>query len=264
MERRRTAILTRRFMAGGMNGDYGVLSGSNTPYPTFYAEKLLQYFARPGDSVLNGTSDIAFAFRLCRTSHQWRSHVARHQQGHDHEPYCANRADQLCALHECHDSILRHPAGSGGGKQCRGFTAGHRDDEFFNRRCELRLYVSALVVDAFHVDPGIFDAVRVGRPAWTGTASPSRSARHTLCHSKFAGFDDMEPGLDQQTRGEHFKYHPPGPNGFPVSILPRFLAALSLGRKNGADGGGRTHTLLRVPDFESGASANSATSATVR
>ena len=39
------------------NGDYGILSGSNTPYPTFYAEKLLQYFARPADSVLNGTSD---------------------------------------------------------------------------------------------------------------------------------------------------------------------------------------------------------------
>src|SRR5713226_7235942 len=30
---------------------------------------------------------------------------------------------------------------------------------------------------------------------------------------------------------------------------------------HGADGGGRTHTLLRVPDFESSASANSATSA---
>jgi hypothetical protein len=34
--------------------------------------------------------------------------------------------------------------------------------------------------------------------------------------------------------------------------------------RHGADGGGRTHTLSRVPDFESGASANSATSATVR
>ena len=33
--------------------------------------------------------------------------------------------------------------------------------------------------------------------------------------------------------------------------------------EGGADGGGRTHTLSRVPDFESGASANSATSATV-
>ena len=33
---------------------------------------------------------------------------------------------------------------------------------------------------------------------------------------------------------------------------------------NGADGGGRTHTLSRVPDFESGASASSATSATMR
>ena len=34
-------------------------------------------------------------------------------------------------------------------------------------------------------------------------------------------------------------------------------------RDNGADGGGRTHTPLRVPDFESSASANSATSALV-
>ena len=32
--------------------------------------------------------------------------------------------------------------------------------------------------------------------------------------------------------------------------------------EDGADGGGRTHTLVRVPDFESSASANSATSAT--
>ncbi len=32
--------------------------------------------------------------------------------------------------------------------------------------------------------------------------------------------------------------------------------------KFGADGGGRTHTLVRVPAFESSASANSATSAT--
>ncbi len=52
------------------NGDYGVLSGSNTPYPTFYAEKLLQYFARPGDSVLNGTSDnlLLSAYAVHRTN----------------------------------------------------------------------------------------------------------------------------------------------------------------------------------------------------
>jgi alpha-L-arabinofuranosidase len=39
------------------NGDYGVLNGADVPYPTFYAGKLLQYFARPGDAVLGGTSD---------------------------------------------------------------------------------------------------------------------------------------------------------------------------------------------------------------
>jgi hypothetical protein len=51
-------------------GDYGILSGSNLPYPTFYAEKLLQSFARPGDSVLNGTSDnlLLSAYAVHRTN----------------------------------------------------------------------------------------------------------------------------------------------------------------------------------------------------
>jgi hypothetical protein len=52
------------------NGDYGILNGSNVPYPTFYSEKLLQYFARPGDSVLNGTSDnlLLSAYAVHRTN----------------------------------------------------------------------------------------------------------------------------------------------------------------------------------------------------
>ena len=53
-----------------MNGDYGILNGSNVPYPTFYAEKLLQSFARPGDTVLNGTSDnlLLSAYATRRTN----------------------------------------------------------------------------------------------------------------------------------------------------------------------------------------------------
>lgn len=38
-------------------GDYGVLNGANLPYPTYYAAKLLQHFARPGDVVLGSGSD---------------------------------------------------------------------------------------------------------------------------------------------------------------------------------------------------------------
>src|SRR5262249_40876782 len=41
----------------------------------------------------------------------------------------------------------------------------------------------------------------------------------------------------------------------------KIRAVYSCGSKNGADGGGRTHPLSRVLDFESSASANSATSA---
>ena len=41
----------------------------------------------------------------------------------------------------------------------------------------------------------------------------------------------------------------------------KYLSLIRIVADQSADGGGRTHTLLPVPDFESGASANSATSA---
>ena len=41
------------------NGDLGIIGNANTRYPTFYAFKLMQSFARPGDTVLNATSDYA-------------------------------------------------------------------------------------------------------------------------------------------------------------------------------------------------------------
>src|SRR6266542_2945752 len=47
---------------------------------------------------------------------------------------------------------------------------------------------------------------------------------------------------------------------FRGQVMARVTCALPLDAV-GADGGGRTHTLLRVPDFESSASASSATSA---
>jgi alpha-N-arabinofuranosidase len=39
------------------NGDIGMIGGASTYYPPFYAFKLMQYFAAPGDTVLNATSD---------------------------------------------------------------------------------------------------------------------------------------------------------------------------------------------------------------
>jgi hypothetical protein len=38
-------------------GDEGMIDGVSGRYPTFYAEKLLQYFVRPSDTVLGATSD---------------------------------------------------------------------------------------------------------------------------------------------------------------------------------------------------------------
>jgi hypothetical protein len=39
------------------SGDLGMIQGTSTPYPTFYAAKLMQSLVRPGDTVLNATSD---------------------------------------------------------------------------------------------------------------------------------------------------------------------------------------------------------------
>src|SRR5450756_2939522 len=47
-----------------------------------------------------------------------------------------------------------------------------------------------------------------------------------------------------------------------LAIRPKTFAPALQRAKVGADGGGRTHTPFRIPDFESSASANSATSAT--
>lgn len=41
------------------NGDLGIMVGPNTRYPTFYAMKLMQYFAQPGDTILNALSGDA-------------------------------------------------------------------------------------------------------------------------------------------------------------------------------------------------------------
>ena len=38
-------------------GDLGIIGNANTRYPTFFTFKLMQYFARPGDNVLNATTD---------------------------------------------------------------------------------------------------------------------------------------------------------------------------------------------------------------
>jgi len=38
-------------------GDLGMISGLTTRHPTFYTAKLMQHFARPGDTVLSASSD---------------------------------------------------------------------------------------------------------------------------------------------------------------------------------------------------------------
>ncbi len=41
-------------------GDLGMINGLNTRHPTFYAAKLMQYFARPGEKILSATSDYTW------------------------------------------------------------------------------------------------------------------------------------------------------------------------------------------------------------
>ncbi|MEO6006108.1 MAG: fibronectin type III domain-containing protein [Opitutus sp.] len=51
-------------------GDYGILSGANDPYPTYYIMKLLSRFARGGDQVVKTTSDdsLVSAFGVRRAN----------------------------------------------------------------------------------------------------------------------------------------------------------------------------------------------------
>jgi len=41
-------------------GDLGMVNGVSTRHPTFYAAKLMQWFARPGEKILNVTSDYTW------------------------------------------------------------------------------------------------------------------------------------------------------------------------------------------------------------
>ncbi len=41
-------------------GDLGMVNGLNTRHPTFYAAKLMKWFARPGDKILSATSDYSW------------------------------------------------------------------------------------------------------------------------------------------------------------------------------------------------------------
>jgi hypothetical protein len=40
-------------------GDLGMVGGASTLYPPYYATKLMQYFVRPGDTIIGATSDYA-------------------------------------------------------------------------------------------------------------------------------------------------------------------------------------------------------------
>ena len=226
MNRRRAAILTRRFTAGRRIGDYGIVNGSNTPYPTFYAEKLLQYFARPGDSVLNGTSDnlLLSAYAVHRTNGALTLLVINKDMTTNLNAQIAltNFVPWTTATIQSYGI----PQDQAAETNAAAVTARHRDDELSNGRHELHLFVSTIIADAFHVCTGTLGAFRVGRPARTGGASPARPTRHALCHSKFAGFGGVDLRLHQHARWEHFEHHQPGFSEFPAPVLPRCLAAL--------------------------------------
>jgi hypothetical protein len=79
------------------------------------------------------------------------------------------------------------------------------------------------------------------------------SAGRARCPRRAAVWHERVPIRND---GEHGVTRPP------VPMLQKCTDAIQRTAIVGADGGGRTHTSSRIPDFESGASANSATSAT--
>ena len=93
-------------------------------------------------------------------------------------------------------------------------------DKLSGGRHELHLFVSAAIADAFHLCAWPIGALRVGHPARTGEAAPSRPTRHALCHSKFTGFDGVDPRLHQHARWNTLNYIPV-PAEFPEGLSHR-------------------------------------------
>ena len=73
-------------------GDLGMVNGLNTRLPTFYAAKLMQCFAQPGDTILKGASDYLLLSAYADPPRQWRGFPAGPEQRHGHQ---FQRADQL-------------------------------------------------------------------------------------------------------------------------------------------------------------------------
>ena len=208
------------------SGDYGILSGSNTPYPTFYAEKLLQYFARPGDSVLNGTSDylLLSAYAVHRTNGALTLLVINKDMTTNLNAQIAltNFVPWTTATIQSYGIPQDQAAETNAAASLQDIAT----TNFPTAGTNFTYSFPPLSLTLFTFAARTFGAFRVGRPARTGAASPARPARHALRHSKFAGFDGVDLRLHQHARGKHFERHQPGFSGFPAPVLPRGLAAL--------------------------------------
>ena len=202
------------------------MSGSNTPYPTFYAEKLLQYFARPGDSVLNGTSDnlLLSAYAVHRTNGALTMLVINKDMTTNLNAQIAltNFVPWTTATIQSYGIPQDQAAETNAGASLQDIattnfpTAGTNFTYSFPP-LSLTLFTFApgpSALSVLGVQPGQVELLLQGQP---GTPYVIQSS---------TGFDDVDPRLHQHARWEHFEYHQPGFSRFPAPILPRCLAAL--------------------------------------
>ena len=209
------------------NGDYGLLSGSNARYPDFYAEKLLQYFVRPGDTVLGATSDylLLSAYAARKTNGALALLVINKDPA-------ANFNAQISL-----SNFAPAPTAT-----VRSF--GIQQDEATRINSIVpgaqdiatnSLSVSAVFTNSF--PPVFLDAVHlcarsgatVRTPAATGTICPAAPgpAGRALHHPEFAGFVHVDSGLDELAGRNCFEYYQFDFVRRRAAILARRVAAVT-------------------------------------
>ena len=109
--------------SGNFITDEGCVNGMATPpnrYPSFYCMKLMQYFARGGDTVVAATNDyeLLSAYAVRRTNGCLTMLVVN--KSSYASPQCRHQSCRLRAVHQRDRLLLWHPPGRRGAHQHSG------------------------------------------------------------------------------------------------------------------------------------------------
>ena len=87
-------------------GDLGIIGGLNTFYPTFYADKLMRYYVRSGDTILRATSDYGLVTAYASRKADGGLALLVINKGSQFELHRADYTDEFFSVGQRHGSYL--------------------------------------------------------------------------------------------------------------------------------------------------------------